>query len=190
MQRTTADVKLAGIALKRPKMPRKHHKFRQGDRYKNSDVFLLLFLTPWQRSLKSPYRPLSYFCYATTILTRELGVYLWSLLVLFQRQSTSSFSIDGFLLLMVEHLSNSEIMRTIFPRKIHSFQFRDWQPKLSELIRYSQLALQFKQCTFIEDDNVDHCHLHIADSNELLHLISLLPQALPHPLRTNVILRG
>ena len=38
-------LKLAGIALKQPKMLRKHHKFRQRDKVRNSDVFLLLFLT-------------------------------------------------------------------------------------------------------------------------------------------------
>ena len=39
-------LKLAGIAMKRQKMQRKHHKFRQGHKARNSDVFLLLFLTP------------------------------------------------------------------------------------------------------------------------------------------------
>ena len=42
--RTMAELKLTGIALKRPKMLRKHHKYRQGDKFiRNSDVFLLLF---------------------------------------------------------------------------------------------------------------------------------------------------
>jgi len=41
-----AELKLAGIALKRPKMLRKSNKFRQGDKVRNSDVFLLLFMTP------------------------------------------------------------------------------------------------------------------------------------------------
>ena len=40
---TTVTLKVAGIALKRPKMLRKHHKFREGDKVRNSDVFLLLF---------------------------------------------------------------------------------------------------------------------------------------------------
>ena len=39
-----AELKLTGIALKRPKMLRKHHKYRQGDEFiRNSDVFLLLY---------------------------------------------------------------------------------------------------------------------------------------------------
>ena len=42
---STAELKLAGISLKRPKMLRKHHIFRQLDKVRNSDVFLLLFLT-------------------------------------------------------------------------------------------------------------------------------------------------
>ena len=42
---STAELKLAGITLKLPKMLRKHHIFRQGDKVRNSDVFLLLFLT-------------------------------------------------------------------------------------------------------------------------------------------------
>ena len=33
-------LKIAGIALKRPKMLKKHHKFRQGDKVRNSDVCL------------------------------------------------------------------------------------------------------------------------------------------------------
>ena len=41
-----AKLKLAGIALKRSKMRRKHHKFRQGHKVKKSDVFLLLIFTP------------------------------------------------------------------------------------------------------------------------------------------------
>ena len=35
-------LKIAGIALKRPKMLKNHHKFRQGDKVRNSDVCLLL----------------------------------------------------------------------------------------------------------------------------------------------------
>ena len=38
-----AELKLTGIALKRPKMLRKHHKYRQADKLRDSDVFLLLF---------------------------------------------------------------------------------------------------------------------------------------------------
>ena len=45
-QRTTGELKLAGIALKRSKMLRKRYKFRQGDEVRNSDVFLLPLLTP------------------------------------------------------------------------------------------------------------------------------------------------
>lgn len=46
LERTTAELKLAGIALKWPNMLRPHHKFKQGDELRNSDDFLLLFLTP------------------------------------------------------------------------------------------------------------------------------------------------
>ena len=42
---STAELKLAGITLKQPKKLRKHNIFRQGDKVRNSDVFLLLFLT-------------------------------------------------------------------------------------------------------------------------------------------------
>ena len=43
-------------------MLRKHHEFRQEDEVRNSDVFLLQFLTP---------------CYATTIQTLVSLGYLW-----------------------------------------------------------------------------------------------------------------
>ena len=38
-----ADLKLAGMALKQPKMIRKHQKFIPGDPQKISDVFFLPF---------------------------------------------------------------------------------------------------------------------------------------------------
>ena len=41
-----ADLKLAGMVLKQPKMLRKHQKFIPGDQKKISDVFFLPFLTP------------------------------------------------------------------------------------------------------------------------------------------------
>ena len=37
IQRTTVELKLAGIALKQPKVLKKHHKFRQRDQVRNSD---------------------------------------------------------------------------------------------------------------------------------------------------------
>ena len=40
-----AELKLAGIALKRPKLLRKHNKVKQGHKVRNSEVSLLLFLT-------------------------------------------------------------------------------------------------------------------------------------------------
>ena len=46
MQRTMAYLKLPGIAQKLPKMLRKHPKFRQGEKVRISDVFILLFFTP------------------------------------------------------------------------------------------------------------------------------------------------
>ena len=52
---STAELKLAGIALKGPKLLRKHNKVKQGHKVRNSEVSLLQFLTPKQRSLKSPY---------------------------------------------------------------------------------------------------------------------------------------
>ena len=44
-RQTTTELKLAGIALKQPKMLTKHHKFQQ-TQVGNSDVSLLLFLAP------------------------------------------------------------------------------------------------------------------------------------------------
>ena len=45
-RKTTAVLKkLAGMALKRPNWLRTQHRFKQGDKVRNSDVFLLLFLT-------------------------------------------------------------------------------------------------------------------------------------------------
>ena len=45
-RKTTAVLKkLAGMALRRRNMLRTQHRFKQGDKVRNSDVFLLLFLT-------------------------------------------------------------------------------------------------------------------------------------------------
>ena len=52
-------------------MLRKHHKFRQGDKVRNSDVFLLQFLTPLLRNNNSN--------------SRELGIPV----VLFSRERTT-----------------------------------------------------------------------------------------------------
>ena len=46
LERTVAELKLAGIMLKRPKMQRAHQKFKKGENIGTSDVLLLLFLTP------------------------------------------------------------------------------------------------------------------------------------------------
>ena len=61
-------------------MLRKHHKFRHGDKVKNSNVFLLLFDPPNNDRLKISIQFYSYnyisvtqLTIPATILTRELG---------------------------------------------------------------------------------------------------------------------
>ena len=57
-RKTTAVLKkLAGMALRRRNMLRTQHRFKQGDKVRNSDVFLLLFLTSKKEWLKSQYKP-------------------------------------------------------------------------------------------------------------------------------------
>ena len=55
-------------------MLRKHHKFREGHEVRNSDVFLLLFLTPKARPLKYPYISLLIIFPLRSNDSRELGV--------------------------------------------------------------------------------------------------------------------
>lgn len=59
LKRTAAELKLAGIMLKRPKMQREHQKFKQGEDIRTSDVFLLLFLTPNNMTAKIPIHTLN-----------------------------------------------------------------------------------------------------------------------------------
>jgi len=40
LERTAAELKLAGIMLKQPKMQRAHQKFKPGENIRTSDVFL------------------------------------------------------------------------------------------------------------------------------------------------------
>ena len=74
-----AELKLAGITLKRPKMLRKHNILRQGDKARNSDVFLLLFLTLHNDRLNLSTNP-----HNISVMQQRFSFvslrYLWSLL--------------------------------------------------------------------------------------------------------------
>lgn len=59
LERTAAELKLAGIMLKRPTMQKAHQKFKQGENIGTSDVLLLLFLTPYNMTAKIPIHTLN-----------------------------------------------------------------------------------------------------------------------------------